>query len=139
MPRPVCPGILRERPYSGYVDLDGFVDYVKFIELIDNLQSLVDSFDVKSEVVCFEDGAGLEPLGDACLTVARARSVASLSYPPERALSKGVVELMAWKSGVVGVVVSAAIKLTSQWSIDMVSVNATRASRYASTLGELVG
>lgn len=91
MPCPL-PRILVKCPYARHIDFDGFVDYVEFVESIDNLQGLIDGLDVKSEVVCFEDSASLEPLDNACLALARAFIVGPLGHPPERTFRKGIVE-----------------------------------------------
>lgn len=138
LPRPL-PGIVIKRPYSGHVDLDGLVNDVEFVESVDNLEGLIDSFDVEGEVVGLEDGARLEKLGNACLAAARAGSVGSLGYPPERAFGKGAVELGIWYRSARGDVVSAAIKFTGRWDIGRVPVDAARTSRCANALGELVG
>ena len=66
------PGVLIKLPHGGDVNLDRFFYDPKLIESIDDLQGLVDGFDVKGEVVGLEDCAGLEPFDNTRLVLARA-------------------------------------------------------------------
>ena len=65
--RPLLGGVLDEVPYFGHVDFDVFIDQVQLVESVDDLQGLVNSLDVESEVICLVDGAGLKPLDNAYL------------------------------------------------------------------------
>ena len=138
LPRPL-PGPLPKDPYLGYVDFDHFTDDVEFVEPVDDLQSLVDGFDVQGEVIRLVDGARLEPLDDACFALAGARNVGPPSDPAERTGCEGIVECVSFDLCASGDVVSTAVILAGGWEVAGVSVDAACAPRDAGALGVLVG
>jgi hypothetical protein len=81
LPSPSSMSGFLKSPHGRHVDLDRFIHNVQLVEPIDDLQSLVNSLDVESEVVGVEDCSRLEPFHNTSLACAIAAGVCSLGNP----------------------------------------------------------
>jgi hypothetical protein len=122
------PGTVTKRPHLGHVYPDKLIHDVQLIEAVDDVQSLVHGLDVEHEIVAGEDGACLEPLGDAGLASAGAAGVSALGDPTESAGSDGVVEIVGREYGLVRVVIAAIVHWCGIGRIRAKAVDASRAS-----------
>jgi hypothetical protein len=115
-------------PHLGHVYLDELIHDVQLIEAVDDFQIFVDGLDIERELVPGEDGARLEPLGDAGLTSAGTASVPALGDPTESTGSDGVVEIVGLEYGLPGVVIATIVRWCCTRRIRAKAVGASRAS-----------